>query len=87
MDKEEDACVHEKFNPNYASGSQWELEDSVPGMLILLIDAGHRVLLSRAIYKAFDGHGRGHLRQSVALCDLKDIMVIVSGDFHLVSGR
>lgn len=58
----------------------------MPRMLILLIDAGHRELLSRAIYKAFDGHERSRLRQSIALCDLKDIMVIVSGDFRLVSG-
>lgn len=25
VDKEYDVCVHEKFNPNYTSGSQWEL--------------------------------------------------------------
>ena len=67
VDKEYDVCVHEKFNPNYTSGSQWELRNSVPGMFILLIDANHGVLIFHAIYKDFDGQKKSCLRQSIKL--------------------
>lgn len=31
VDKEKNVYVHEKFNPNYTSGSQWECEIMCPG--------------------------------------------------------